>query len=496
VIEALVELGLVFGASKTVTTSVLDTFDGELHRSGLRLEFIESDSRELVLSGDGVVPAHLAVDAVPLVPDDLPPGPFRSRLNAHTGIRALMPQIRERAERRVGTWRDASGKVVVVVELHQGARVVGHPDIDATTTLEVHEVAGYARPTRRVCETLQRVGATEAGADRLTRSAHEAGVDLAGYTATATVPLDADMAAVDGFRAVLGNLATVIDANWQGAIDQTDTVFLHQLRIALRRTRTILKVAGPVLPTAILEPAREQFAWLASATGTPRDLDVYLLEWDHYTGPLGADIASSLAPVRDALERDCAAAHRRLEATLRSERATNWMREWRTWLDEPLRDDVLPRRAEKPLASIVARRIGRAHDRLVDKGRAIDAGSPAEQVHDLRKDTKRLRYLLDCFGSLLPDKPRKRFVKRLKELQENLGEFQDAEVHIDLLAHIAASADAATAGPDTIAAGEALTERLAQQRRSARAEFAQRFADFDSPATRRALDALLDGLRT
>ena len=49
-----------------------------------------------------------------------------------------------------------------------------------------------------------------------------------------------------------------------------------------------------------------------------------------------------------------------------------------------------------------AKRIARAQANLVDHGRLIGPDTPAEQVHDLRKDAKKLRYLLECFGSLLP----------------------------------------------------------------------------------------------
>ena len=69
--------------------------------------------------------------------------------------------------------------------------------------------------------------------------------------------------AVDGYRAVLANLAITIRANWQGTIDQSDTEFLHDLRIAVRRTRTVLGEAKGVLghadvgedPVEVLEAA-------------------------------------------------------------------------------------------------------------------------------------------------------------------------------------------------------------------------------------------------
>jgi CHAD domain-containing protein len=151
-------------------------------------------------------------------------------------------------------------------------------------------------------------------------------------------------------------------------------------------------------------------------------------------------------------------------------------------------------RTARPLGPLVRKRIARAHGILIDGGRLIGPDTPAEQVHDLRKDAKKLRYLLECFGSLLDDKPRTKFVKRLKALQDNLGEHQDAEVHVAMMRGIADELHGADAAPATIVAIGQLTERLDQQRIAARAEFAERFADYDTPATQRALDTVLEAI--
>ena len=343
-IDALTAVGFEFGPPRTVTTTLVDTFDGRIHRAGLRLELRRAEAIELVLSGEDVVPAHLVVSAAPRVLADLPTGPFRSRIVALVDVRALLPQLRVRLDHSTGVWRDGTGKVVAVAELHEDVRVVGRPNVVGSTTIEIHEVPGYAEvgpPSRR---RAARCWNRRASPDTLEQCAAAAGIDLAGFTANATVPLERDMAALDGFRLVCANLATTMVANWQGTIDQTDTVFLHQLRIAVRRTRTVLGAAKSVLPAAVLEPARDGFAWLATSTGAARDLDVYLLEWDHYIDPLGPAAASALTPVRELLERRCADAHRELGDVLRSERAAELLADWRMWLDEPVPEPLAARR--------------------------------------------------------------------------------------------------------------------------------------------------------
>ena len=511
--EVLTDLGFAFGSPQAITTTLLDTFDGRLHRAGLRLEATAPQRSgpqrsgpersgpervELVLSGHDTSPARLVVDIAPRIPADLPPGPFRARIAALIDVRALLPQLQVRAHHTCGRLRNAAGKVVAIAELRESLQVTDRPDIGwPSATIEIHEVPGYAKHTDRVLAALRSSGIDECEADTSSLCAAGAGVDLAGFLATATIPLDPATAAIDGFRAVLANLATAIAANWQGTIDQTDPEFLHDLRIAVRRSRTVLADAKQVLPRNVLDHARAEFSWLADLTSAPRDLDVYLLEWTNYIGPLGTDVAPLLEPVRHLLERRRTDGHVELERGLCSERASTLMVSWQAWLTAPVDDDLLgllPQRAHRPLGPLVARRVARAHGILLERGRVISRDTPAEQVHDLRKDAKRLRYLLECFGSLLPKSARKQYVKRLKALQDNLGEHQDAEVHVLMLRAVAAELHGTGASAGTMVAIDHLAERLDQQRLAARVEFAERFADYDTPATQRTFDAMIDGL--
>ena len=124
----------------------------------------------------------------------------------------------------------------------------------------------------------------------------------------------------------------------------------------------------------------------------------------------------------------------------------------------------------------------------------IGPETPAEQVHDLRKDAKKLRYLFECFGGLLADAPRKTFVRRLKALQDNLGEHQDAQVHVAELRAISHQLHEQGAQADTMLAIGQLAERLEQQRVAARAEFTERFEAYDTNETERAFKEAIAGL--
>ena len=168
----------------------------------------------------------------------------------------------------------------------------------------------------------------------------------------------------------------------------------------------------------------------------------------------------------------------------------------RGWPTRPIRATGVRPLAEQPLGDVVAKRIRKAHRRIIDDGRQIGATSPAESLHDLRKQAKKLRYLLECFASLLPAAERKQFVRALKVLQDNLGEHQDAAVHADELRAVGEEVHAAGVPAGTMFALGELRAQVDAQRAVARAEFAERFAEFDTAATRQALRAMLAGLPT
>lgn len=496
--RALAAQGFAVTEASEQSRTVLETFDGRLHAAGMRLEVRRGagPGLELVLTtADGGPAAHLPVDRAPRWGVDIPPGPLRSRVAAVTAERALLPFLTVTSRQRLAERRDGRGKVTVAVALHDRLRVEPDPG-DATLpnhVAEVYERVGHPAPAERIRAELTNAGLAEHPEDLAGLVAGLCGVDLRGHEASPTVPLEPDEAAFDGYRRVLANLAATVQSNLDGTIEDLDPEFLHELRVAVRRGRAVLRDASAVLPDEARDRARDELRWMQQITGPARDLDVYVLEWDTYCEPLPPDAKAQLAPVLVHIERRRAAAHRQLSRDLRSARFGEALGWWRSWL---VADQDAPAPGCEPLGAVVAERISKAQRRLLRHGRAIDVASPAEQLHDLRKDAKQLRYLLECFGSLLEPKGRKEVVRQLKRLQDNLGEHQDAEVHVAELRDLARELDdAPSVTTDTLLAMGRLAEHLERCRRDAREEFAQRFADYDTKAQHRALADVLEPLK-
>ena len=175
---------------------------------------------------------------------------------------------------------------------------------------------------------------------------------------------------------------------------------------------------------------------------------------------------------------------------LSSPGATEIVERWNGWLDGPLDVSAVGDRSLERLPKTVGRRVRRAHRVMVERGRTITPSTPAETVHELRKDAKKLRYLIECFGGLYDKSARTAFVNRLKSLQDTLGEHQDAEVHAHALRSMADDQRQHWT-PETLLAIGQLVERLEQRRVASRGDVAERFADFDRKPTARALKELL-----
>lgn len=470
--------------------TLLDSFDGRLRADGLRLELVESEGVELVLAGDGG-PVAAPVQTAPRFARDLSSGPMRSRCEAPLGVRALLPVVTVAGTRTLGVQHEPAGQAGVVVALHDRLVVEGRGPLVPGWVIEVREVAGLAAQADLARALLLSLGLEAHEANLFELVAPAAGVELGGFQSSPTVPLDHGEPSLDAFCKVLDNLAVAVEANWQGSVDDLDPEFLHDLRVAVRRTRSVLGQGSKVLPREVRNRYREGFGWLGTATGPARDLDVYVIEWERYVAPLTPDAASALHPVLEHISSRRVAEHEALAGVLRSDRYRDLLGSWRAWLRDP--EGGRPKQARRPIGPVAVARTRRAQDRLVERGRAIDPSSPGEELHELRKDAKKLRYLLECFGSLFAPRPRKAFVQRLKSLQDNLGEHQDAEVHVAQLREISRHLQAAPGvGAHTLAAIDQLVQHMEIRRQAARADFVVRFADYDTKKTARTFKEALE----
>ena len=472
------------GHLRTGQRAYYDTFDGLLHAEGL-VAVWENGELALIERESDRVRARQALGKPdgPVFAWDLPVGRLSEALGALIDVRALLPMAQVRCRERPLDVVNRDGKTVVRLRVQQPTlgrrRLRGR--VHATA------VRGYERAYLRVGQTFEAELGLEPAPPLIDEAVLAAGGRPGGVSAKIDVRMEpaqrADAAAV----LILGALLRVIEDNREGAIADLDSEFLHDLRVAVRRTRAVQRELRGVFPAAELARFRQEFRWLQQATGDARDLDVYVLEFGDMRALLPQAARGDLEPVLTVLRAHRIRAHRRVARALRSERCTALLAQWRDLLGRLEELDVGERPdAAQPIARLAAQRIAKVYRRMVRMGDTLDQLSPAHEYHELRKQGKELRYLLELLGApLFPDEVVRPMIKALKALQDVLGRHQDRDVQVATLRSLGPEVSAAAEGPAALIAMGMLIERLEADKVAARDAFADRFAVFAAKPQRR-----------
>ncbi|MBE0618351.1 MAG: CHAD domain-containing protein, partial [Proteobacteria bacterium] len=141
------------------------------------------------------------------------------------------------------------------------------------------------------------------------------------------------MTAAEAVRRVLLGILETLGINEEGTRGDWDSEFLHDFRVAVRRTRSALGQLKSVFPPPALKKFRAGFGWLGEITGPTRDLDVHLLEFPRYRAALPATAAADLEPLRVFLQRRQRAEQRALARALGGRRYRKLVGDWRAFLE-------------------------------------------------------------------------------------------------------------------------------------------------------------------
>jgi CHAD domain-containing protein len=473
-----------------------DTFDWRLYASGMVLEeIVEGQQRELVLRrlDTGIPLARTRLTRHAAFARDLPPGHLRDRLAPVLEMRELLPLVTIRARtqglRLLNKQQKTIARLTIeegTLQARKGAR--GRPLPGRVTLLPVK---GYKKPVARITRTLEDLQLVPDSRDPALTALAIAGIAPGSYSSKLDLHLEPDMRSDQATRIILSHLLDTMRMNEAGTRKGSDTEFLHDFRVAVRRSRSALGQIKGVLPQPVLARYRREFAWLGQITGPTRDLDVYLLNFPEYRDNLPESMRADLDPLHEFLERHWQSEHAALARALDSARYRRLVDSWQTFLERPVKVRSTLPNARLPIGELASRRIWRVYRRILREGNAIEPDTPAAALHELRKTAKKLRYLMEFFQSLYPARDIKRLIGVLKSLQNNLGDFQDFEVQVCTLKRFSQGmADEHLAPPPTLLAMGMLIEGLERRQHQARLEFAERFGTFsrdDNQARFRAL---------
>lgn len=458
------------GPKRKYSLEIYDTFDWRLFSAG---RFAYRDGGSFTVGKSLSESAELVAETGKAVPRfwwEFEDDAARDFLQGITGIRAVLPMAAASVEEESCNVRNRDGKIVCRYSFLS----CGLPDGSTSSYVLIRPLRGYTAERDRLISLALKSGMAEAQTSVIEDILMSSGKQPGAYSSRLELRLGKKMTISQVAVLINLRLLSTIRANVEGVIADYDTEFLHDLRVATRRTRSFLTQMKDALPA---EASRYSsgFKDVAQRCNELRDLDVYLLGKQGYYEMLPEHLHSGLDQYFDYITRKRARRHKEFEVYLQTDAFQSLLDGWESFLK-----DKASLVNGTPAIEVSSAKIRDRFQRIVKKGRRIDDSSPSASLHDMRIECKKLRYLLEFFQSYYPQDRMSELITHLKGFQDNLGEFNDLSIQQDdLRAYLRSSRSKQDAQLRDAAIGGLLTV-LNRKQSGVRKAFGKRFAEFDA----------------
>jgi CHAD domain-containing protein len=283
--------------------------------------------------------------------------------------------------------------------------------------------------------------------------------------------------AVDLIRSALWSAMARLDAADPEA-RRGDVEGIHRLRTSTRRLRSEMKAVRELVERDWREHLQEELKWLAGMLGNVRDLDILSHRLRSAIEPTAGQNGNAgalatpppngpLEPLFHDLDQRHGRNSRALRGALQSERYRNLV----AALKGSIVDPAIKEEAWEPCRTALPPLVAEAWRRLRCGGRDLGPDSPDADFHEVRKSAKRARYTAELIAPALgrrAERRAKRFVRLTTQVQDILGEHQDA---IIAATEIGRFLDAHPHDDELVPAARSLLETQHQAALAARAKF-------------------------
>jgi CHAD domain-containing protein len=314
---------------------------------------------------------------------------------------------------------------------------------------------------------------------------------LHSYSSKINIPLKPQLPAGQALRKIYRYLLQIMKKNENGIINDIDTEFLHDFRVSARRTRSALGQIKDILGKDIVKKAKKDFTYLGQSTNRLRDIDVYLLKEDQYKKMLPENRRDYLNPFFEDLKSKRKSENAVVVKILKSIRYKRIINEWEFYLNTKINAETLTATEKKPIIIVARNVIYQRNQKVLEFGKNIIITSSDELLHQLRIAGKKLRYLLEFFNSLFPQTQMQILIKKLKKLQDNLGNYHDLAVHQEMLKKFAEQLTTQENGEkETILTLGILTMKLNEKQILVKKDFFETFRIYSAPEIQKIFHAL------
>ena len=467
----------------TERVTICDTFDWRLFNKSLVL-YASGNRLFLRKLAEDKILYSTEIPSLPVFIWDFPDSELRRKLAPIIKMRALLRLVD--VQSRSVPYRILNPDEKTVVRLaYEELRPWRRKNKPVLVThLWLKPVKGYSKYLRTLAKLFQEAGLKISKKEDVFFKALEVVDKKPGdYSAKVNIQLDPNMCSDQATKIILCFLLQVMRINEAHIDKDLDTEFLHDFRVAIRRTRSALGQIKYVFPIKTTDRFKKDFAFVGKLSNELRDLDVYLLNEDKYKAMLSPILRDDIDPLFDHLRQKRSKALQKVIHGLKAKKYVKTLKDWEAFLKKPQSDSVTAANAKLPVMDLARNRIYKKYRNVVKVGNQILENTDDEMLHVLRIHCKKLRYLMEFFSTLFPRKKINALIAQLKKLQDNLGDFNDLCVQREYLLNIIEELPIAQQrSKKTFAAIGSLIGALDNEKQTVKDAFAKTFTDFASPA--------------
>lgn len=487
------KFSIITGEPEKKTEHYYDTFEWQLYRKGLLC--VRKGIKITVTTFDGeVVASGFRSRKKRPFWWDFQDEQLQKILKSHIDIRALLPLVEVNSCTQIFKTINKDRKTTSRIRLETRTVITNGSEAALPGIVSIEPVRGYENSFTKVSELLEPFGKpTSTSGELILVSALDIlKRKVLDYSPKFLLQLNRNETVSESVREICLSLLYDLEWNFPGVIKDIDTEFLHDLRIAVRRTRSLLSLFKKILPAEQTRYFQAEFKWLGSITGPVRDLDVYLLEKEKYSAMVPERLQQGLDHFFNTLAEQRKGELLKMYKNLRSERFLSLIEEWEKYLKSSVLEDheELGQKQIRPLAKKI---IKKRFQRILQEGSQLTNDSPDEALHELRIEGKKFRYLLEFFRSLFDEAEVELFVQQLKKLQNNLGEFNDLSVQLEMLGNYQDNLSGRTKQSLLIAGSlGGLITHLAYRQKRVKQKFEKTFTQFSTEKNRQLFNEMFE----
>lgn len=360
---------------------------------------------------------------------------MRTRLKSLLKLRALTPVASFSRRIQALEMVNADGKIVARAWL-ESFHPSGRPRSVFLRLCRTMPMRGYDSEMAAFESALEAAGFAEPARGPLEIFLVKTGMAPERRMGKPVFEIDPGQPARETARVLIRTMLRAARVNESGLIDDIDTEFLHHYRVSLRKIRSVLSLFKGVFPDDACADLKKEFSQIAKRTNRLRDLDVYLLTRSGYEDMLPESMRAGLNEMFDDYAGERTVEHSRVKRYLRSKAYGGKIAVLEDFFCRP---DKLPPSPYSGTAikKLAAARIVRVYKKIRVIANSLDADTPDANIHGLRIQCKKMRYLLEFFAGLFDEDKVAVLTKRLKSLQDKLGLFNDLSVQQASLAEYA-----------------------------------------------------------